>query len=351
VNDKFVIISTYPDFDDSARAVRDALHGSRYKIAFIVASAARIPEWVDPVADKVLLRRSLHGILTFHRAKWVIITHGLYSELPKTNRQFFINLWHGMPVKKIGTMVGEQLPHTDIVVAANSQYRGILSVALEVKPEQVLVAPHPRIDIMLNVKQEGRAQHFGNKWVFLWLPTFRERKGSEGKCDGIPEQSVLHQIGLFHEFHECLKALDAVCVIKPHPMEDISGIAMNLPDTVQFWTDRDLEERALSLYQLIGMTDALITDVSSVYFEYQQLERPIFCFFPDFEAYESGRGFVRPFHTLIDAPILRTETELVDSVLSTFKGKNRHEVSSFEREGRQLVIAREVLKKCGLEIQ
>ena len=349
-NEDLVIIATFPDFDDTARAVREALVGSRYRVVFIVSGPTQPPKWVDTAADRVLSRRSLRAVVAFHRAKWVVITHGLYSELPRTGRQFFINLWHGMPIKKIGTMLDEELPHTDIVLAENSVYREVMSEALDVKPEQVLVAPNPRVDIMLNVSHDARNHIFGDRWMLLALPTFRNRKGSKGRRDGAPEQSILHQIHLFQEFHECLRALDAVCVIKPHPLEDISGISMDLPDTVQILTDSDLDKRALSLYQLIGMSDALITDVSSVFFDYRRLGRPIFCFFPDFEAYESGRGFVRPFRTLVDVPILRTEAELIDHVLLSFEGRVRSDASPSKHGAERSALARNLLQQCGLEI-
>jgi CDP-glycerol glycerophosphotransferase (TagB/SpsB family) len=120
---------------------------------------------------------------------------------------------------------------------------------------------------------------------------------------------------------------------------------------VQFWTDRDLDDRSLSLYELIGLSHALITDVSSVYFEYQQLDRPIFCFFPDFEAYESGRGFVRPFRTLIDDPILHTEQELIEQIQASFQVRARGDARPAEDKGQRSALARQVLQKCGMEIQ
>ena len=42
-----VIIATFPDFDDTARAVRAALAGSRYKAVFIVGQSGKTPRWVD----------------------------------------------------------------------------------------------------------------------------------------------------------------------------------------------------------------------------------------------------------------------------------------------------------------
>lgn len=349
-NHDLVIVSTFPDFDDSARAVKEALAGSQYTVVFVVADTSQVPDWVDTATNMVLSRRSLRAIIAFHRSKWVVITHGLYSELPRTGRQFYINLWHGMPVKKVGALLGEQLPHSDVVVAANAEYRGVMSEVLRVREEQVIIAPHPRIDIMLSVGGRERRQYFGNKWVILWLPTFRERAGSKGRDDGSPELSVLRQIGQFVRFHECLRDLNAVCVIKPHPLEVTADVSTNLPDSIQFWTDSKLIEHGLSLYQLIGLSDALITDVSSVYFEYQQLDRPIFCFFPDIEAYESSRGFVRPFETLINEPVLRTEAELVDRVLSTFQGRDRSAMALSKKKGGRSGLARSVLRKCGLEL-
>ena len=58
-----------------------------------------------------------------------------------------------------------------------------------------------------------------------------------------------------------------------------------------FIDDQWISERGVTLYQLVGSTDLLISDVSSVVIDYLLLDQPILCVSTDFEAYKKNRGF------------------------------------------------------------
>jgi len=53
-----------------------------------------------------------------------------------------------------------------------------------------------------------------------------------------------------------------------------------------------LDRCGVSVYALLSMADALITDYSSVYFDYLLLDRPIAFTVEDMGKYEEDRGFV-----------------------------------------------------------
>ena len=62
---------------------------------------------------------------------------------------------------------------------------------------------------------------------------------------------------------------------------------------------RGYRERSLSLYELLGATDLLISDISSVVIDYLLLDRPIIHAFSDLGEYESSRGFtVEPIESI-----------------------------------------------------
>ena len=51
------------------------------------------------------------------------------------------------------------------------------------------------------------------------------------------------------------------------------------------------EERMLP-YDFLNVVDVLITDYSSIYFDYLLLNRPIIFHMPDLEEYQKKRGFI-----------------------------------------------------------
>lgn len=75
----------------------------------------------------------------------------------------------------------------------------------------------------------------------------------------------------------------------------------------------DLTDR-YSLYDMMVLSDALVTDYSSVIFEYSLLKKPIYFFCPDLEDYTKERDFYYPFETFVPGPISKNIAELARDI-------------------------------------
>ena len=76
--------------------------------------------------------------------------------------------------------------------------------------------------------------------------------------------------------------------------------------------------------ELYLKADGLITDYSSVFFDYSVLERPIFFYCYDLEAYRDElRGFYLDFEKIAPGPISTNEDELVRDIKSAFNPKQQ----------------------------
>ena len=62
--------------------------------------------------------------------------------------------------------------------------------------------------------------------------------------------------------------------------------------------------------ELLLVSDVLVTDYSSIIFEFALLDRPMLFFAPDLDAYERERGFYADYRTWVPGPVLET-TEAV----------------------------------------
>jgi CDP-glycerol glycerophosphotransferase len=66
-----------------------------------------------------------------------------------------------------------------------------------------------------------------------------------------------------------------------------------------------LQRAHVTVYQLMGRSDGLITDYSSVWTDYLAVDRPIGFYCPDLEQYEAARGLnVDGYRDLIPGPLL-----------------------------------------------
>ena len=72
------------------------------------------------------------------------------------------------------------------------------------------------------------------------------------------------------------------------------------------------DEREIN--DLLMAADVLVTDYSSVIFEYALLGRPVIFHVPDLEEYQAGRSFFYPFERYIFGPVTRTTDELLAQI-------------------------------------
>lgn len=110
-------------------------------------------------------------------------------------------------------------------------------------------------------------------------------------------------------------------IIKPHPYQnDLKFLNLNLTNIIKF-TNEDLAMKSVSLYELIGQVDALLTDYSSVYFDFLLTQKPIGFVLDDIHEYRDKRGFVveNPLE-LMPGEKIYNEEEFVGFIKNTCNG-------------------------------
>jgi CDP-ribitol ribitolphosphotransferase len=103
---------------------------------------------------------------------------------------------------------------------------------------------------------------------------------------------------------------DAVVIIKMHPF-----VLEPLRIPEQF-RDRLLDGSAedVDVNDLLFAVDLLVTDYSSIVFEYSTLRRPMLFFAYDLDEYVATRDFYVPFESFVPGRIVRTFPELLDAI-------------------------------------
>jgi len=123
------------------------------------------------------------------------------------------------------------------------------------------------------------------------MPTYRRSVRGEHFVDGTDYNNAAQMPGFDPElFNDWLAAHQMVCILKPHPL----GAPPQIRTTghLLVMDDATLAAHGLTLYELLGGTDILITDISSVYIDFLILNRPIIHAFADREEYGASRGFL-----------------------------------------------------------
>ena len=87
---------------------------------------------------------------------------------------------------------------------------------------------------------------------------------------------------------------------------------------IRIISDQDLADRGLQLYEVLAGSSALITDYSSVYFDYLLLNRPIATTTDDMEAWKQMTGFAFDLDAFYDRSTTRCPD--LDALLSFLAG-------------------------------
>lgn len=126
------------------------------------------------------------------------------------------------------------------------------------------------------------------------MPTFRA-----SRVKGLSEVSMDNETGLplidnknkLEKLDQDLFNLGILLMIKVHHLQAEKPIFLNDFRSIVFINDKMLAQKGIQLYEMIGKTDALITDYSSISVDYLLADKPIGYILDDYELYKQSRGF------------------------------------------------------------
>ena len=140
------------------------------------------------------------------------------------------------------------------------------------------------------------------RFTILFAPTFRGDTQRDAYYDlGRLDYAALHAL--------CLEK-DAVIIIRMHPfVTEPLGIPEAFRDRLIDGSDAPID-----VNDLLFAVDLLVTDYSSIVFEFSTLGRPMLFYAWDLDEYIASRDFYEPFESFVPGRIVRTFPDLVDAI-------------------------------------
>ena len=263
------------------------------------------------------------------KAKYWIFNYKIPDFLYPKKNQIFVQCWHGTPLKRLGC----DLEHFDNVLNTidgikkrykieASKFTYFISPSKfasekfisawnlkEIGKENIIVEEgYPRNDFLFNYKEKDVQQirkklgiENDNRKIILYAPTYR---------------SDQHQTGLGYVYKEEIDfkkmeekfGKEYLILFRPHyfiansfDFDKYKGFVYNVANI------DDINE-------LYIISDILITDYSSVFFDYANLKRPMIFFMYDLEHYKNeSNGFYIDLNEL-PGPIVETQEDLEKSI-------------------------------------
>lgn len=323
------VLRGFPDYDDNCVAIYESLDGRACrKIIWVVTDPAAVRPFVTRPGTLVVSRGSLSDYFYSVFAKYLFITHGHFIEkTPAT--QVCVNLWHGIPYKAIGKLDGKSGRQDSMVVATSELTRKVFADVFGVSIEKVTVTGQARTDRMFTDRDQVNAR-LGISLtpatkVFLWLPTYRKTEMIGGRVDGRDSGNIFNCEGFPEaDFDAFLRETNAVCLVKPHPMAPRLDTAQSTQNLL-YINDQWLRERGLTLYQLAGAVDCLISDISSIVIDFLLVDKPVVLLFEDIAEYRASRGFIfSPVEDWLPARVNTTYADFIDDLSAVLAEEDRY---------------------------
>ena len=311
-------------------------------------------EQISKLGLRVYYRYSIKGIL-YSLLAGVYIYNSYVSDINLYTFGFAkrVNLWHGVGIKNCERKISTgplakiyqtknlfiKLKHLPLFVkphfflSTSEQMKQLCSQCFDLKYEQFIDNMYPRCDIFFMPEEDRRifitkyeniqtinlindiSRH---SYSYLYMPTWRD--------SGF---NFMHDFD-FDELNKTLKSRNELLIIKLHPVSNIK-----ISDS---YSNILVINKYIDLNSIMSYTDSLITDYSSVYYDYITMpNKRLILYIPDYERYisydrdlafdymESTEGeFAYDFaslHSLIShRPQEQIKYEYIDSIRQRFWG-------------------------------
>jgi CDP-glycerol glycerophosphotransferase len=275
---------------------------------------------------KVVRRLSPEYYWYLAKAKYWVNNQNFPHYIRRRSNAIMIQTWHGTPLKRM-------LHDIEEVHGRDDSYLSRVSNA--VRQWSVLISPsdyatqtfrsafrydgavleegYPRNDILVRGVEQGVGnevrQRLGipfDKRVVLYAPTFRD---SQSSGNGKFSFELPFELERFHERF----GADTVLLLRMHVL--VSN-RIQIPEGVR---DAVLDVSGYpEIQELYLASDILVTDYSSVFFDFSILRRPIIFYAYDLELYrDTLRGFYLDYNTELPGPIVETEESLYKAIEAT----------------------------------
>ena len=280
---------------------------------------------------KVIKRQSIAYFYYLSKAKYWVFNNKMPDYYIKRADQVYLQTWHGTPLKRLAhdmpdlgityyrskqtyqemvSAYDKDSQLWDYLISPNQFSTAVFCSAFKVSREKIIETGYPRNDRLTRVSAEkiqDIKEKFNipsNKQVILYAPTWRD--------NAFNLQGYTFELNLdFTKWHKILGD-DYVIIFKPHYLiaqhfvvpNGLSEFVLTIPATA------DINE-------LYIISDQLITDYSSVFFDYAILNRPIYFYMFDFEIYRDDlRGFYLQVPKALPNDICYTQDQLLTAIRS-----------------------------------
>ncbi len=340
IDNNLILMESHGDFTDNTQALYEYMRQNGYLEKYKVI-------WLADDPKELMRRENVKAVsmrfgkpniaLYYYMAicKYSIFSNtnvfSVFRGIKKRKDQYIFNLWHGGGYKALD---GSYKDNSRFILSIGEYLTNYLSYFFGVGKDKLAVLGYPRTDYFFSDTSDVQKK-FNEKFklekyskVILWMPTFRKNKNKsvyEVKMISETGLPILTEEKAFVDFNSFLSKHNLMFILKVHPAQEELPIFKSKYSNILILSNRDLGEMHVQPYQFIPLSDALVTDYSTVCIDYMLLDRPIIFTLDDYDDYANSRGFYPP-NAIDYMPGYHVYNikEMEDAILEIADGKDIH---------------------------
>lgn len=323
-----------------AKAWRENDRYRKYKIVWLCDHPRKFGKKRNEnfvLRDMPLKRHSALEIMKYYcflnRVHYLVYENKMIKKVRPAQVSCYMN--HGIPLKATKGKI-DVYEDTDYVLSPSRNINDIIMEQFGARSEQITICGAPRTDVFFTEgKCERLAEYLHNteyEKIILWAPTFRtyegfSRRDSEAQYKyGLP---LIVSEEALDSLIQKLKEKRVLLVIKPHIHQELSELVIAENKHIHILKQDTLNELKANVYDLMKLSDALITDYSSIGFDYLLLDRQIGYTIDDIEQYKIGFSVNEPLDYMVGLHMKR-----IEDLLRFIEGVAEDKDSYFEERRR-----------------
>lgn len=280
------------------------------------------------------------------RSKYWVVNCKLPQYVLKKKNQIYIQTWHGTPLKKLAhdinigenaTFYRTEMSRDEMVKSYDvdvAKYNYLISPnkfstekfesCFKIDRNKIVETGYPRNDYLVNLTKsqinliKEKYDIPKGKKVLLYAPTWRDNQYT----------TKGYTINVEADFEKWKKQLsdEWIILVKPHYLI-MNGINAKEEKEKLIVLREDVD-----INELYAITDLLVTDYSSVFFDYSILNRPILFYMYDLDEYKDMlRGFYLDIFSELPGPIIQNEDELLYIIKNKIFDKSTEQLNKFRK--------------------
>ncbi len=316
-------------YDDNPRFLHEYAAGRPGVRCVWMTRSAQVRERLEAKGQEVCMMGTPKALGLLLRAGRVVysVGPGDVGPLAAMGGAVIVNLWHGVPIKRVGALLEEKPSRFwDWIRRARSRLSRIYAFSTSEQVSQlygrvfrldqshILDLGQSRTDYFFSDHLNPLRQAWPGKRIILYMPTFRQM-GKQRR----DMQSVLDHA-----------ALDAFCADRGVVFLIKEHYYVSPTDSERYENVVHVQDGAYSAQELLDAADILVTDYSSCFVDYLLLDRPQVFYAYDYDDYKDrDRDFIFDYSKTVPGRVCRSFDGLVqelDAILGgsdAFAGKRR----------------------------